>query len=540
MNRIILISLASLLMLFFCSSSLRAQDKYWLAFTDKQGAKYNPLEELHPDAVARRNLEGLDLYDSTDFPVSPIYLQSISALVDSVSMTSRWFNAVVFFAKQDQIAQIEALPFVAELRLMNSSKVHISQKEKTPQEIDDLNLAPRYKEVLQAQTEILGSARFRQEGIGAKGVRVAVLDAGFTGANTHQCLQHLFESGQIEMAYDFVGRDENPYHGSGHGTAVLSCIAGNYGDQIMGLAVDATFLLARTERNFWEFASEEEHWLEAAEWADRNGAHVINSSLGYTKNRYFWEDMDGKTSLASRAANMAAKKGILVLSSAGNDGDAPWQIIGAPADADSVLAIGGITPWTGFATSFSSFGPNAAGISKPNISAFGYAMCADGKQDEISMMPGTSFASPLAAGFVACAKQAFPNLSWQEMFDLVQRSGHLYPYFDEVHGYGIPSADRLFDGILEVEPQFEFERKINSIEVLLLDEISTNQVKMSEHPPYVFWKVVSKEGRTQHFAVVLPEGKLGASIPKGYLNKDNYLQVFYSGYMNTYRLYDEK
>ena len=103
----------------------------------------------------------------------------------------------------------------------------------------------------------------------------------------------------------------------------------------MGLATEAEFLLAKTEVNPEPYA-EEEYWLAAVEWADRNGADIISSSLGYAEHRYFTSDMDGKKSLVTRAGNFAARKGMLVVNSAGNSGSHSdkWKIIGAPADAD--------------------------------------------------------------------------------------------------------------------------------------------------------------------------------------------------------------
>ncbi len=521
------------------SANLLAQDKYWISFTDKAGVKYDPFAELHPDAIARRQLEGLDLMDSTDFPVNQDYVESVSHLVESVSTVSRWLNGLVCFAKPSDILQLEKLPFIKEIHPMRPQRLEVSAILSEEKYTVPSTFSHRNEKILEAQTEIMGRDLFDQMGLRGQGVRIAVLDAGFRGANEHQSLKHLFENGQIEMAYDFVGRDENPYHGSTHGTAVLSCIGGMHGNIPMGLATESRFLLARTERNLWEFASEEEYWLEAVEWADRNGAHVINSSLGYTEDRYTWEDMDGQSALVSRAANMAARKGILVVCSAGNDGDEPWQILGAPADSDSVLAVGGIAPWSGLATSFSSYGPNANGSPKPNLSAFGYAICASGKENELDLLPGTSFSSPLVAGFVACTKQAFPELTWKELFDKVESAGHLYPYHDEVHGKGIPSAPALFgekcltgDSFFAIHLATDGDR--GEINVLLNEAFEEQDYPMSRTIPYVYWKICDKDGRVKRFALVLPEGKVGARIPSQFLAENDRLIVHYNGFTQEY------
>ena len=157
-----------------------------------------------------------------------------------------------------------------------------------------------------------------------------------------------------------------------HGTMVLSCIAGiKMGKD--GIGYRSRFLLARTEINT-EPAKEEVWWMQAVEWADKNGANVINSSLGYGKSRYYVEDMDGKQSLVSKAANMAAAKGMLVCNAMGNEGsDKAWRTLITPADADSVISVGGLNPATDKRIYFSSFGPTADGRLKPNVVAFGTA-----------------------------------------------------------------------------------------------------------------------------------------------------------------------
>jgi hypothetical protein len=219
---------------------------------------------------------------------------------------------------------------------------------------------------------------------------------------------------------------------------VLSCIAGMHEGKKIGLATDAEFLLARTEYKTKEPFSEEEYWLAAAEWADKNGAQIINSSLGYMHQRYFPKEMDGHTSLVSRAARMAVRKGILVVNSMGNEGAGDWKVLITPADVDSVLSIGGINPNTGYHTNFSSFGPSADHSRKPNVSAFGHVMAASSSGMEQTQ--GTSFSSPLVAGFAACVLSANPNYKNMHLFNEIEKSGSLYPFYDYAHGYGVPQA----------------------------------------------------------------------------------------------------
>jgi len=284
---------------------------------------------------------------------------------------------------------------------------------------------------------------------------------------------------------------------------VLSCIAGKIGDMQIGLATGAEFILARTE-TWTEFYSEEEYWVEAAEWADREGADIINSSLGYTYHRYFREQMDGQHSLVTRAADLAAKKGILVVNAAGNDGDNEWKFIGAPADGDSVLSIGGIAPEYGVHTTFSSFGPTRDKRLKPNVCAYGHVTGSGPKG--VSRTQGTSFSSPLVAGFAACAKQTRPGYSNMQLYDAIQKSGDLYPYFDYAHGYGVPQASYFMQMSSAAIPTFKFERTSSTVRIEIID--STEQVEPTHEgyfvkwPEYVFYHIENKVGYLDKYFVV--------------------------------------
>lgn len=330
--------------------------------------------------------------------------------------------------------------------------------------------------VLRAQTKRLGITKFRKKGIAGRGIRIAVFDTGFPGVEEAPEFDHILANNRVIETWDFVRNTGNAFVGGQHGTMVLSCIAGMYQDSIpIGLATEAEFLLARTERTSFERFSEEENWIAAAEWADQNGAHIINSSLGYTHNRYFKEDMDGKTTLVSRGANMAARKGILVVNAAGNEGTSKWKRIGSPADADSVLSIGGISPYSGYHVNFSSYGPTEDKRMKPNVSAFGIVV-ARGKKG-ISAPSGTSFASPLIAGFAACALQAKSSLKNMELFTEIQRAGDLYPYFDYAHGYGVPRADYFLEELPESEdPIYSLDLSGDVLRIKVKDELFANDL----------------------------------------------------------------
>ncbi len=412
----------------------QAQQQWMVYFRDKQHLGYNPYTYLDAKAIERRIRTGLPVDEATDWPVNESYVNQTTALVIEVIMTSRWFNAVAVEADDMQINRLRQLPFVLDVEWLQPSRVLAAGYE-------DYDTALRLKdtEILSGQLKTLGVDDWRKAGIDGKGLRIAILDVGFDRADKNPAFDQIRAEKRLIATRDFTkrGNNENVYYSNGHGSEVWSCVGGQIGDKQIGLATGAEFLLAKTEKNSEKFA-EELNWLAAAEWADKNGADIINSSLGYTGKRYFNWQMDGKTSFVTRAANIAARKGILVVNAAGNEGEDSWHCISAPADADSALSIGGIDPATGYHTGFSSYGPTADKRMKPNVSAYGHVVAA--APSGLASVQGTSFASPLVAGFAACAWQAKRALTNMQLFKEIEKSGSLYPYFDYAHGFGIPQA----------------------------------------------------------------------------------------------------
>lgn len=302
-----------------------------------------------------------------------------------------------------------------------------------------------------AQINYLQGDQFIQKGITGKGIRIAILDGGFPGTNTHPALKHLIDRNQIIATWNFVKNRENVFSGVPHGTAVLACIAGIIDGRQLGLAPDAEFLLALTEKS-GEPLQEELNWAKAVDWAIDHGANIIQSSLGYTHQRYFTSEMNGRYSVSAKAAARAARKGILIINCNGNEGQSNWKTVVTPADADSILSVGAIDPLTGLVSGFSSVGPTADKRLKPNVCSPGKVVTLNPKGG-IRIMEGTSFSAPLVAGFAACTWQMNRSLSAQEIILLIERSGHLYPYYDYSHGYGIPQASRIINPIQQNHPE---------------------------------------------------------------------------------------
>lgn len=507
---------------------------YWVFFCDKNGTKFDPYEYFDQKAIERRKNQGLPICDSTDFPLNSDYSNAVALLADEVVGESRWFNGLGVMAESSAIEQIKALPFVKNVVEIAGEMVVATQSAEFDSEIENSELAQIDKVELLPQLQRMQGQKFSDRNIDGKGVRIAVFDGGFPGVDKHQCFKHLFANNQIVKTWNFPNKKENVYGWNSHGTMTLSCITGlskteDGSFQQLGLAIGAEFLLARTEVNREPF-KEEIWWALAVEWADRNGADIISSSLGYGKERYYTKDMDG-TSFVAKAANMAARKGILVCNSMGNEADSKgWRVLITPADADSVLSVGGIDDDMDNYNHiyFSSFGPTADGRRKPNVVAFGRA-CVASPRGGTTYAYGTSFSCPLVAGFAACAWQSHRNLTAMELKAEIEKSGDVYPYFDYAIGYGVPQAGYFTDSVKpDSEPTFTFEKQGDALLVRL---------KPFDSQTNVFYNVAYENGRIQLYEHANANGSAVITI-KDALRPNAMVNVYYHGYTESYTCND--
>ena len=507
-------------MLTLCGVS--AQQVYWVFLADKAGTTFDPYTYFDTKAVERYQQCGADLYDISNYPLQQSYVDGVDALATEEVGCSRWMNAIGVVATLSQIAAIEALPYVLRVQPIEG----YMQLAEADGEAGLFSIE-KVDGPLETQLVRMGGKAFRKKGIDGKGIRIAVFDGGFPRVNTHDAFRHLRDSNRIVKTWNFPNKKENVYGWNSHGTMTLSCIAGRIAGKDLGLATGAEFLLARTEVNSEPF-KEEVWWQMAVEWADRNGANIISSSLGYGKERHYTTDMDG-TSYVAKAGNLAARKGMLVCNSAGNEADdRQWKTIITPSDADSVLCVGGIENSIRNYNhiSFSSYGPSADGRQKPNVCAFGYARTANVPNDHAThYVHGTSFSCPLVAGFAACAWQASPGKTAMEMFRMIEQSADLYPYCDYAFGYGVPQASYFVGERQTAAPTFRFTEDSNTVRVTPLQTVF--------HKP-IFYKEVRPDGSIvrygkKTFTVFDTLSSLSFPVAEG-----NSLVVHLDGYTASY------
>lgn len=400
----------------------------WVYLRDKGDASARLGEAqalLSARARERREKRGTGaLVRFEDIPPLSDYVEAIRKRVIHVRHVSRWFNAVSVEATGRQLEELARLPFVDALDAVR----------RYPKGVDELVLPMGHSRSLReapsgldldygnsfGQLEQIGVPAMHALGLDGEGVIIAVFDTGFKKLG-HEAFSHL----DILARWDFVNGDSavgnNQDAGDGgHGAFALSVIGGYSEGELIGPAHRATYLLAKTENTESETPAEEDNWVAAVEWAEAWGADVITSSLGYLSfdppfPGYSFEDMDGETAVTTRAAHMAAERGIVVVTSAGNGGFvADRNTLGAPADGKLVLSIGAVDAF-GARADFSSVGRTADGRIKPDVMAQGVLVKGidTSTQNQYALSSGTSFSCPLAAGVVALLLQAHPD--WNVM-----------------------------------------------------------------------------------------------------------------------------
>lgn len=504
-----------------------AQDQcYWVFFTDKNNTQFDPYTYFDAKAIERYQQCGADLYDISNYPLNTGYVNTVGKYSTEVFGESRWLNAVGVTATYENAMIIEQLPFVTKVQEIESGGMTVASiHQETSTETENNT------DILTDQLKRFGGQYFQEKGIDGKGLRICVMDGGFPKVDTHPAFKHLRDNHQILKTYNFPNKKENVYGWSTHGTMVLSCIAGiNEEGQKLGLATGAEFLLARTEIDPEPF-KEEVWWAQGAEWADKNGADIINSSLGYGKDRHWTKDMDG-SSYVAKAAQLAAEKGILICNSAGNEGDdSRWMTIITPADAENVLTVGGIDDDLVHYNhiSFSSYGPTADKRMKPNVVAFGHAKVANPSNDKFTDAYGTSFSSPLTAGFCACAWQTRRDLTAMQIKAEIEKSADLYPYFDYAFGYGVPQAAYFTGDLKPAERSFTLVQEKDGVRIAI-PKIIENQ--------NVFINIEGADGVLLGYYKTTPDST-GVILKNKDFGPGKKLNVSYNGFYDSCPIYSD-
>ncbi|MBS1763877.1 MAG: S8 family serine peptidase [Bacteroidetes bacterium] len=439
-----------------------AQNRIAVLLNDKNGTPYsfsNPSAYLTQHAIARRAQFSIAL-DSTDLPVNPAYISAIQNTGAMVLNTSKWLNAVTVDVSSapNALAAINALPFVKQTKVVgrpgnNGHAVNkfsfvmqsLTERQHQLQRVASANSFYSYGNALN-QIQMIDGDKLHDMGYRGNGKIIAMLDAGFFNADQMTVFDSLRAHNRIIDTYDFVDHQTNVYDDHTHGAMCFSIIGANDPGNLVGTAPEASFYLFRSEDANTENPIEEYNWATAAEAADSVGADIISSSLGYfvfddPSLDHTYADLDGKTTPIAIAATIASRKGMVVVNSAGNEGNNFWHYIISPGDADSIITVGAVDSVEQYAF-FSSTGPTADGRVKPTVAAQGMGTYVSNPyNNSVFSGNGTSFSCPVIAGMVACLWQSVPSATNIQIMGAIKQSASQYLNPDSLLGYGIPNFD---------------------------------------------------------------------------------------------------
>jgi hypothetical protein len=464
-----LIQLFLSLTLIGLTVTLNAQSRYLIKFKHKGQNAFtlaNPSAFLSQRSLDRRIRYGIAL-DSTDLPVTARYVDSLRAIPTVVVLNvSKWLNQVSILITNTTPANITSVqnkiagfPFVQSSSAIAQRIAGSSLPAGKQLEVADGTASQRATD-LQAdffnygsslnQIKIHNGEFLHNIGLRGQTMVIGMLDGGFQNYLTVKAFDSARLNGQILGTHDFVANEANVNNDHPHGEQCFSVIAGNLPGQYIGSAPKASFYLFRTEEAATEYPIEEHNWVCGAERVDSAGGDVISSSLGYYEFQaplqalsHPFSDMNGNTTMAAIGADLAAKKGMLVVNAAGNQGDPSdsWGRIVTPADGDSVLAVGAVST-SGVPGNFTSRGPSSDGQVKPDVASVGVATVIANQNNGISSGNGTSYACPNMAGLATCLWQGFQEFNNMKIITTLRQVGSRATTPNDTIGYGIPDLKK--------------------------------------------------------------------------------------------------
>ena len=440
----------SILLLILCNTFYSAAQDTKIIFL-KENTKSTQVEsfdELFTEkSIERREKQNVS-FDEYDLPVNKAILQKLAEDGEIVSV-SRWLNALTFKTDLTADQLTDKYDFIERIQVVNTSIKPRKNKFEVATKSLDYGAAA-------IQIEQLNIDCLHDQGYTGSGVYLGVIDAGFNNLDSVGYFDSVYLEGRLVDSFNFVNNGQTVYDFSGHGTAVTSCIVaeGSTPDQYIGAAVDVDLALYLSEDVNSETEIEEFYLVQALERADSMGVQLVNISLGYfgfddSTTSHVYADLDGVTTIAAMGVNLANSKGIFVASAAGNAGPSN---ISTPCDATGGFCVGAVTAAGDYAW-FSSVGPTADGRVKPDVMARGGEAWFVNVVDSLEQGNGTSLATPIIVGGVACLMQAHPGKTVDELMNAVRESASLYSTPNDSMGYGIPDfclANDILNGNVSV------------------------------------------------------------------------------------------
>ncbi|MBD0400508.1 S8 family peptidase [Flammeovirga sp. EKP202] len=517
--------------LFHISMLLSAQETFHLVqFHDKASTTFslsNPEEYLSASAINRRTSMDIAI-DSSDLPVVQSYIDDVASTGAKIWHPLKWFNAVIVSnADPVEIEKIESVSKVMDMSDKSMGGIERDLKSK----VYDYGKSEQ-------QNALLGIDKMHEDGYKGEGIHIAVLDAGFRNYSSNPFFEDLI----LGESFDFYDKNSEVADDHSHGADVLSTMAAFDEGSYVGGAPEATYYLYRTENTAFESRIEELMWVAAAERADSIGVDIIQSSLGYydfddaTQN-YTHDDLTGHKAWITIGANHAYSKGILVVSSAGNEGGGNWKKISFPADSPFVLTVGSVNSSTLKKAFSSSVGPSADGRVKPDVMAVGEGAWVVRSTGEVKTSNGTSFSAPQMAALCAGLLQALPEGTMpMDVISRLRRSGDNFSSPDTLYGYGVPNYKRalLVTGLEENESLFKkvkiYPNPVDGTTVKVELPSKLKRVELEFVWYTMAGQPIEKLERKNDSAVI------SLDLPSGYRGQYLLLRVSTEEYYKTYKV----
>ena len=495
-------------LLFMSISVINAQEKYYIYFKDKgilpveKLSKNSPiyisaLDQLSQKSIERRikNMGEENFITYEDLPIRYDYISQLENLGIKIDNKLKWFNAVTAYLTESEIVQVSDLPIVDKIERVKKfvfrdlELVTTSGYFTKPSSVFPIDYGQSF-----AQLQLSDVPAVHTKGITGEGVLLGLLDTGFNWRN-HESLVNT----NVVAEYDFIFKDNSTQNDSldvpsqhNHGTLVFSIVGGFKDSVLIGSAFGSDFILAKTEDIRSEKHIEEDNYAAALEWMENYGVDITSSSLGYStfdppEFSYTYSDMDGQTTIVTRAAELAFRRGVLTVTSAGNEGGGLWHYITAPADGFNTLGIGSVNNQNVIANS-SSRGPSYDGRIKPDLVAQGVSVFGASANNfsVYTLASGTSVAAPIASGVAALLLSAHPHLQNTQIRSILIETADNISSPDFERGYGLVSATSAIESpnlqqtndTYTIHKIFLVEENINPQSVIL--HFSTDAVNYEE------------------------------------------------------------
>jgi cell wall-associated protease len=231
----------------------------------------------------------------------------------------------------------------------------------------------------------------------------------------------------VSKGYDFINEDADAWDDEGHGTHVSGIIAAEAGNDYSMTGINQSTKILPIKVLDASGYGDTEQIAYGIIYAANQGADIINMSLG-----------GGYSRVLEYAMKYASERGVTIIAASGNDG---WEELSYPASSKYVISVGA-TNRLDLVSDYSNYGEGldlvAPGTDIPSLLPDG----------NVTLMSGTSMATPHVAGVAGVLKAINPSLTSEQIRTLLTVSADDvsfteedrpsyddFPSYEEEYGY---------------------------------------------------------------------------------------------------------